>query len=100
MLSGVFGVAAIAGPSLGAFLVEAGNWRYVFWVNLPISAAAIAMVFAFLRESRMPRRHRIDYAGTVLLVASDQRHRVRRRSRPPDRLDLRADRGGNRRWRR
>jgi EmrB/QacA subfamily drug resistance transporter len=68
MLSAVFGFAAIAGPSLGAFLVEAGNWRYVFWVNLPISAAAIAMVLAFLQEDRAPRRHRIDYAGTALLV--------------------------------
>ncbi len=70
MLSGVFGAAAIVGPSVGAFLVEAGNWRYVFWVNLPISAAAIAMVFGFLQESRVPRRHRIDYMGTVLLVVA------------------------------
>jgi len=70
MLSGVFGVAAIVGPSLGAFLVEAGNWRTVFWVNLPVSAAAIAMVIAFLRESRTPRRHQIDYRGTVLLAVA------------------------------
>lgn len=68
MLSAVFGFAAIVGPSLGAFLVEAGNWQFVFWVNMPISAAAIAMVFAFLQNSRAPRRHRIDYAGTALLV--------------------------------
>jgi EmrB/QacA subfamily drug resistance transporter len=70
MLSAVFGVAAIVGPSLGAFLVEAGNWRFVFWVNLPISAAAILMVTAFLQESRVPRRHRIDYLGTLLLVVA------------------------------
>ncbi len=70
VLSAVFGVAAIVGPSLGAFLVEAGNWRFVFWVNLPISAAAILMVSAFLRESREPRRHRIDYLGTLLLVVA------------------------------
>ncbi len=69
-VSAVFGVAAIVGPSVGAFLVEAGNWRYVFWVNMPISAAAIAMVFAFLRESRVPRRRRIDYMGTLLLVVA------------------------------
>ncbi len=70
MLSAVFGVAAIVGPSVGAFLVEAGNWRYVFWANLPISAAAIAMIYAFLQESRAPRRHRIDYMGTLLLVVA------------------------------
>jgi EmrB/QacA subfamily drug resistance transporter len=70
MLSAVIGVAAIVGPSLGAFLVEAGNWRFVFWVNLPISAAAIAMFLAFLQEDRAPRRHRIDYLGTVLLAVA------------------------------
>jgi len=49
-LSSVFGVAAIAGPSLGAFLVEHASWSIVFWVNLPIGAVAIAMIAAFLRE--------------------------------------------------
>lgn len=70
MLSGVFGFAAIVGPSLGAFLVEAGDWRTVFWVNLPISAAAIAMLMAFLHETRAPRRHQIDYPGTILLAVA------------------------------
>jgi EmrB/QacA subfamily drug resistance transporter len=70
MLSGVFGVAAIVGPSLGAFLVQAVDWRTVFWVNLPVSAAAIAMVIAFLREAREPRHHQIDYGGTVLLAVA------------------------------
>ena len=70
MLSGVFGIAAIVGPSLGAFLVETGTWRIVFWVNLPVSVAAIAMVIAFLREKREPRRRQIDYRGTVLLAVA------------------------------
>src|SRR5215472_3527530 len=36
MLSGVFGVSAIIGPSLGAFIVQYGDWPLVFWMNLPI----------------------------------------------------------------
>ena len=42
LVSSVFGVSAILGPSLGAFLVEHVSWQYMFWVNLPIGAAAIA----------------------------------------------------------
>ena len=66
-LSGVFGVAAIFGPPLGAFLVQYVSWSFVFWINLPIGAASFAMLSFFLRERREPQRHRIDYAGSALL---------------------------------
>jgi EmrB/QacA subfamily drug resistance transporter len=68
MLSGVFGVAAVLGPSLGAFIVQYGDWPVVFWVNLPIGAAAIAMIALFLPEQAQSRPHQIDYAGSVLLM--------------------------------
>jgi MFS family permease len=67
-VSGVFGVAAIIGPTLGAFVVEHVSWSLVFWVNLPIGAATFAMFGLFLHEEREPRRHRIDYLGSVLLM--------------------------------
>src|SRR6187455_2677018 len=40
-LSSVFGVSAVIGPTLGAFLVEHASWQAVFWVNLPIGALAM-----------------------------------------------------------
>jgi multidrug resistance protein len=49
-LSGVFGVAAVFGPPLGAFLVEHASWSFVFWINLPIGGASFAMLGLFLRE--------------------------------------------------
>ena len=58
LLSGTFGVAAVIGPALGAFLVEQVSWSVVFWVNLPIGAAAIAMIALFLREELHKHRHR------------------------------------------
>jgi EmrB/QacA subfamily drug resistance transporter len=67
-VSGVFGVAAIIGPTLGAFVVEHVSWSLVFWVNLPIGAATFAMFGLYLREERAPRRHRIDYLGSTLLM--------------------------------
>jgi len=66
-LSGVFGIAAIFGPPLGAFLVERVGWPFIFWINLPIGAASFAMLSRFLPERRQTRRHRIDYAGSALL---------------------------------
>ena len=68
LISSVFGVAAVAGPSLGAFLVEHVGWRTVFWVNLPVGAAAMLMISLFLREQIEPRAHRVDYLGSVLMM--------------------------------
>ena len=68
MLSGVFGVSAVIGPSLGAFIVQYGAWPIVFWVNLPIGAAAIGMIALFLPEHVQSRPHQVDYAGSVLLL--------------------------------
>jgi len=68
VVSGVFGVSAVLGPSLGAFLVEHVNWEFVFWVNLPIGAAAITMIAVFLREDVHPRARRIDWLGALLMM--------------------------------
>jgi EmrB/QacA subfamily drug resistance transporter len=67
-VSGVFGVAAIIGPTLGAFVVEHVSWSLVFWVNLPIGAATFVMFGLFLNERREPRRRRIDYLGSALMI--------------------------------
>ena len=70
MLSGVFGVSAIIGPSLGAFIVQYGDWPLVFWINLPIGVAAIAMIALFLPEHAKPRQHEVDYLGSALLIVA------------------------------
>jgi EmrB/QacA subfamily drug resistance transporter len=68
LLSSVFGVSAVVGPTLGAFLVEHANWSVVFWVNLPIGAVAMAMLAAFLRERPHDKAARIDYLASFLLM--------------------------------
>lgn len=67
-LSSVFGVSAVIGPALGAFLVEHVNWALVFWVNLPIGAISIAMFAVYLPEQVERRRRHIDYLGAVMLI--------------------------------
>ena len=68
VVSSVFGVSAVAGPSMGSFLVQHMSWRAVFWVNVPIGVASIVMIALFLREKVQPRSHQIDWAGSVLLL--------------------------------
>ncbi len=66
--SAVFGLAAVVGPALGAYLVQHVHWSVVFWVNLPIGVLAMAMYAVFLPERIERREHRIDYLGGVMLV--------------------------------
>jgi EmrB/QacA subfamily drug resistance transporter len=68
LISSVFGVAAVVGPSLGAWLVEHSAWQVVFWINVPVGILAISMIAVFLRENVETRRHRIDFAGSALMM--------------------------------
>jgi EmrB/QacA subfamily drug resistance transporter len=67
-LSGVFGVSALTGPALGAFIVEHLHWSLVFWVNLPVGIAAVAMLGLLLEEKIEAGRRRVDGVGAVLLM--------------------------------
>jgi EmrB/QacA subfamily drug resistance transporter len=67
-LSGVWGIAAIAGPALGAFIVQHLHWSFVFWINLPIGVIAIAILLRYLDEHVQPRAHQINLMGAVLLM--------------------------------
>ena len=64
----IWGAAAIGGPVLGAFLVANLSWATVFWVNIPVGLFAIAVMAVSLEERLAPRRHRIDWRGSALLV--------------------------------
>jgi EmrB/QacA subfamily drug resistance transporter len=67
-ISGVFGVSANIGPLLGGLIVQHVTWSLVFWINLPIGAVTFVMFALFLHERQTPRRHRIDYLGSVLMM--------------------------------
>jgi EmrB/QacA subfamily drug resistance transporter len=70
-LSSVWAMAAVAGPTLGGLFADYASWRWIFLINLPIGAVALTLIVRFLHEGRAPgRRHRIDYAGSALILAS------------------------------
>jgi len=65
----VAGVATIAGPTLGGLLVTAFDWRYIFFVNLPIGVIVLALTVIIIPDVRLGRRHRIDIPGVLLASA-------------------------------
>jgi len=59
------GVAVAVGPLVGGALTDALGWESIFFINVPIGLAAIAVTYLRLRESRDPAATRIDWAGLV-----------------------------------
>ena len=71
IISGIWGVASVLGPLAGGIIVEHWHWRWAFFVNLPITAVAIALIVVGLKESGRERRaHKLDVAGMLTLFAA------------------------------
>lgn len=67
-LGGVFGVSTVIGPLLGGFIVQNLSWHWVFFVNLPVGLLALGVLSAVLPGRTDAVKHRIDYAGAILLA--------------------------------
>ncbi|HLI22285.1 MAG TPA: MDR family MFS transporter [Stellaceae bacterium] len=67
-LSSVWALGSILGPLIGAFLIAHTIWPMVFWINVPIAAAAALMVVLWLKEALDHRERRIDYRGAAFLT--------------------------------
>ncbi|NEB05398.1 MFS transporter [Streptomyces sp. SID13726] len=61
----VSGGAAAVGPVLGGLLAEGPGWRWIFFVNLPVSVVAVWLTLKAVPESRGPRGMRVDWLGTL-----------------------------------
>jgi EmrB/QacA subfamily drug resistance transporter len=74
MAMGVYGatigVSVAFGPVVGGALVEGIGWESIFFLNVPVGIAAIAVTYAKLAESRDPNASRIDWAGLVTFSSS------------------------------
>ncbi len=61
-------VGPILGPSLGGWLTEYYDWRWVFYINLPFGLLAWFGLAAFLKETPIERERRFDLPGFALLA--------------------------------
>ncbi|MGW4166449.1 MFS transporter [Streptomyces chartreusis] len=65
----VVGISMAAGPLVGGLLVDAVDWRAIFWVNLPVGLTALLLTLRFVPESRAPKARRLDPVGQLLVIA-------------------------------
>jgi EmrB/QacA subfamily drug resistance transporter len=66
----VVGVAMGLGPLVGGGLTQLVGWRSIFWINLPVGLAAIALAQRFVPESKAPHARRPDPVGQLLVLGT------------------------------
>jgi EmrB/QacA subfamily drug resistance transporter len=69
-LASVWGVASVVGPTLGGIFSQYVSWRWIFFVNVPLSILAAVMIIRALHENITRVRHRVDYLGASLITVS------------------------------
>ncbi|MEE6210980.1 MDR family MFS transporter [Salarchaeum sp. III] len=66
----IFGASTVGGPVLGGWLTDQFTWRYIFYINIPIGLAAIAVIHRYLDLPVPNETHTIDYLGAALLTVA------------------------------
>src|SRR5215467_14173348 len=65
----IAGLAVVAGPTVGGFLVSHFGWRSIFTVNLPVGVITLALALLLIPDLRPGRKHRLDIAGVAFATA-------------------------------
>ncbi len=68
-VASVWAISAVVGPTLGGVFVDFLDWRWIFFVNIPLAAIAGWALIRHFHEKVERVRHTIDYAGAILLTA-------------------------------
>jgi MFS family permease len=66
----VLGISLALGPIVGGALIASVGWRAIFWVNVPVGLAALALTALFVPESRAPHVRRADPVGQLLVITA------------------------------
>ena len=71
------GISVAVGPLVGGAITTGLGWRWLFFLNVPIGIAALAITRAQVRESRDPNASRIDWLGLTTLSGGLFAHGLR-----------------------
>ncbi|QUL56469.1 MFS transporter [Paenibacillus tritici] len=70
IMMAIFGFSSVIGPTLGGFMVDHMNWRWIFWIFLPLGIVAFVMILRMFPKSTRAASETIDYAGSIFLSLS------------------------------
>jgi EmrB/QacA subfamily drug resistance transporter len=68
IMSSVFGLASVFGPTLGGYIVDHFHWHWVFWIFLPFGLVAFAAIYFLFPSVPRKEKESIDYTGSLLLT--------------------------------
>ena len=67
VFASIFSVSSVVGPLIGGFFTEQASWHWIFYINIPIGAAALVGFAASFKPTGRRTKHRIDWAGAAAL---------------------------------
>ncbi|HEY1864750.1 MAG TPA: MDR family MFS transporter [Roseiarcus sp.] len=69
-LASVWAISAVIGPLAGGLIIQHLSWAWIFWINLPIGAAAVAGFWAYFHEKRARGRGKIDHLSAAIFTVA------------------------------
>lgn len=69
-MSSVWGIAGIAGPLAGGFIVDTVSWHWIFYMNLPFGIVSLFLLWTSLKENIEKKKRKIDYSGIFTFAVS------------------------------
>jgi EmrB/QacA subfamily drug resistance transporter len=69
-IAAAFGMASVFGPALGGFITDNLNWRWVFYVNMPVGLVALLALFFTLPNNPGVGRRKIDWFGSAAIIGA------------------------------
>ena len=69
-MSAVFGVSSVFGPTLGGYIVDNLEWKWVFWVFLPLGIVALVLIWKLFPSTEKKPGQKVDYLGSLFLSSA------------------------------